>query len=159
MNTPLSSVLTLAFACTALLSAGCSKSDRTDAKSTLKEAAHDTKVVAKEAAHDTGVAISNAWDGVKDYTFDRRSDFSKEAKAVSARMEAKTSALRTDYSEAKASSSRRAAMDELRDSEADYNDKLAALGTATADTWNAAKNNVILAWDKLDASYRVARAN
>ena len=30
---------------------------------------------------------------------------------------------------------------------------------ASADTWEAAKNNVVLAWDKLQASYRKARAS
>ena len=34
-----------------------------------------------------------------------------------------------------------------------------ALGTASGDTWTAAKDNVVLAWDKLQASYRKARAN
>ena len=44
-------------------------------------------------------------------------------------------------------------------SEADYKAKLDALGTASSDTWSAAKDNVVLAWDKLQASYRKARAN
>jgi hypothetical protein len=151
--------LTVALAGTALIGAGCSKADRADATSTLKEAAHDTKVATQEVAHDAGVAITDAWEGVRNYAFDKRSDFSKQATAVGARMEAQVSALRTEQSEAQASESRGAAMDELRDSQADFNDKLAALGTATADTWDAARNNVILAWDRLDAKYQVARAN
>jgi hypothetical protein len=50
-------------------------------------------------------------------------------------------------------------MDELKNSEADYKAKLEALGTATGDTWAAAKNNVVLAWDRLQASYHKARAS
>ena len=50
-------------------------------------------------------------------------------------------------------------MAELKDTEADYKAKLDALGTATADTWDAAKQNVIASWDKLQASYYKARAN
>ena len=50
-------------------------------------------------------------------------------------------------------------MAELKNSEADYKEKLAALGTASADTWDSAKQNVILAWDRLEVSYRKARAD
>ncbi|MDI1319899.1 MAG: hypothetical protein PSW75_06845 [bacterium] len=152
-------LLTLALGCSALIFAGCSKSDRTEAKANVKEAAHDTKVAVQEAAHDAKVAIVDAWADVKGFTFDKHDDFSKHAKALSARMEAQVSELRADYSEAKASASRHAAMEELKNSEANYQEKLSALGTASADTWDAAKQNVILAWDKLDASYRKARAD
>jgi len=150
MNTQkkISSLLALALGCSALLFAGCNKADRADAKATVKEVAHDAKV-----------AIVDAWADVKGFTFDKHDDFSKQAKALSARMEAQVSELRANYSEAKASASRQAAMAELKDSEANYKEKLDALGTATADTWDAGKQNVILAWDKLDASYRKARAD
>jgi predicted pyridoxine 5'-phosphate oxidase superfamily flavin-nucleotide-binding protein len=74
-------------------------------------------------------------------------------------MEAKMSELRANYSEAKASASRKAAMAELKDAEADYKEKLAALGSATADTWDSAKQNVIASWDKLQAKYDKARAD
>ena len=151
--------LILALGCTALVFAGCNKAERADAKASVKEAAHGTKVAVQEAAHDAKVAIVDAWADVKSFTFDKHDDFSKHAKSLSARMEVQLSELHTSYSEAKASASRRAAMDELKSSEADYKSKLDALGTATADTWDVAKQNVILAWDKLDASYRKARAD
>ncbi len=153
------SLLILALGCTALIFTGCSKADRSDAKATAKEAANDTKVAVQDAAHATKEAITDAWADVKGFTFDKHDDFTKQAKALSARMEAQVSEVRANYSEAKASASRRAAMAELKNSEADYQEKLSALGTATADTWDAAKQNVIHAWDKLDASYRKARAD
>lgn len=132
----------------ALVFSGCSKADRADAKATVKEVAHDAKV-----------AVSDAWADVKGFTFDKHDDFDKHAKALAARMDAQLSELRANYSEAKASASRHAAMEELKDSEANYKEKLSALGTATADTWDAAKQNVILGWDRLEASYRKARAD
>ena len=58
-----------------------------------------------------------------------------------------------------ASASRKAAMAEIKDSEAAYKGKIEALGTATADTWDSAKQNVISAWDHLQASYYKARAD
>lgn len=148
MKNKLPALLAITLGCSALAFTGCNKQDRADASSKVKEVAHDTKE-----------AISDGWDNVKDYTFDKRNDFSAQSKALSARMDAQVSELRANYSEAQASASRKAAMNELKNSEADYKEKLSALGNATADTWDAAKNNVILAWDKLEASYKKARAN
>jgi hypothetical protein len=142
------SLLSLAVLGTALAVTGCSKQDRADASATVKEAAHDTQV-----------AVANAWGEVKDFSFDKRNDFSAKAKSLSAQWDVQASELRANYSEAQASASRRAAMEELKNSEADYKAKLDALGSASADTWDAAKNNVVLAWDRLQASYHKARAN
>jgi len=159
MKNKIPSLLSLALGCTALIFAGCNKADRADAKATVKEAAHDTKVAVQDAAQATKEAVTDAWADVKDFTFDQRDSFSAKSKELSARMDAELSELRANYSEAKASASRKAAMEELKNSEADYKEKLAALGTATGDTWDAARNNVILAWDKLQLSYRKARAD
>ncbi|MEX2044038.1 MAG: hypothetical protein WD941_01720 [Opitutus sp.] len=127
---------------------GCTKQDRTDAKDVVKDAYADTKA-----------AVSDTWGDIKAYTFDKRDDFTKSAKAMSSKLESEISQLHANYSEAKASASRKAAMEELKSSEADYKAKLDALGTATADTWDSAKQNVIASWDKLQASYYKARAD
>ncbi len=126
---------------------GCSKSDRADTKAQIKDSYKETKA-----------AVIDAWGDVKSFTFEKRDSFSANAKALSSKMESKLSELRASYSEAKASASRKAAMEELQNSESDYNEKLAALGTATANTWDSAKQNVIAAWDKLQAAYDKARA-
>ena len=128
--------------------AGCSKQTRSSAGDTVKGAYEDTKA-----------AMANAWDNVKSYSFDKRDDFTANAKALSAKMEAQTSSLHADYSDAKASASRKAAMADLKSSEADYKEKVAALGNATAATWDSAKQNVIASWDRLQASYYKARAD
>ena len=141
-------VALLAVCFSALAFSGCSKHDRDDAGDKVKDAYQDSKS-----------AVSNAWDNVKSYTFDKRNDFTANAKAVTSKMDAQVSELRANYSEANASASRKAAMAELKDSEADYKSKLDALGNATADTWDSAKQNVIASWDKLQASYYKARAN
>lgn len=127
---------------------GCSKQDRTDVNSTAKDMYSDSKA-----------SMANAWDSVRTYTFEKRDDFRASAKSMSASMDAKISEVRANYSEAKASASRKAAMNELKDSESDYEAKLDALGNATAATWDSAKQNVIAAWDRLEASYKKARAD
>lgn len=127
---------------------GCSKKERTDVGTTAQGVYTDAKN-----------AMVNAWDDVKSYSFDKKNDFEKSAKAMSSKMEAQLSEVRANYSEAKASASRKAAMAELKNAEADYKDKVDALGKATAATWDSAKNNVIAAWDKLQASIQKARAD
>lgn len=130
------------------LVAGCSKNERTDLADKAKDAYQDTKA-----------AVAKGWANVKSYTFEKRSDFALELKAMEAEFDANVSKLRAEYSEEKASASRKAAMEELRNSEADYKAKLAALGTATADTWDAARDDVAAAWDRLQAAYAKARAD
>ena len=147
-NMKKSSFPLLLAAAAALAFTACSKHDRADASAKVKDAYQDTKA-----------AVADAWGDVKSYTFEKRDDFSKSAKALETRMDAQLSELRANYSEAKASASRKAAMDELKNADADYKEKLAALGHASADTWDSAKQNVVAAWDRLQAAYAKARAD
>ena len=133
---------------TAFSLSGCTKNDRADASAKTGEMVADTKD-----------ALSQGWDNVKTFTFEKRDDFRANAKALTAKMDARMSELHANYSEAKASASRKAAMAEIKDSDVAYKEKLEALGTATADTWDSAKQNVISAWDRLQASYYKARAD
>jgi hypothetical protein len=128
MKLPSTKILPLAVLSLGLatvLVTGCSKKTRDDAGATAQGVYNDTKN-----------AMANAWDDVKGFTFDKKSDFEKSAKAMSSTMEAKLSEVRANYSEAKASASRKAAMEELKNSEADYKAKVNALGSATAATWD-----------------------
>jgi len=145
-NTIRSTLLTL-IALAALGLTACSKEKREDITDKTKEVYKDTK--------DT---VAEGWADLKDYTFEKRSNFSTKLKAHQTDLEADVSKLRAEYSDATASTSRRAAMNELKDSEADYKAKLAAVGNATADTWASARDNVIASWDRLHASYAKARA-
>lgn len=146
-NRILPSTLLLAFSVAALSLAGCSERKRDDLADKTKDVYQDTKN-----------AVAKGWDNLKDYTFEKRNDFTAMMKAREADFEAGVSKLRAEYSEANASASRKAAMAELKDSEANYKQKLSALGNATADTWTAARDDVAAAWDRLQASYAKARA-
>jgi hypothetical protein len=138
----------LTAACASLVTTGCNKQDRTTASTAVQDAYADTKT-----------AMSNAWDDVRTYSYEKRDDFTRSARALSSKFDSEVSQLRANYSDATASASRKIAMDELKNSEADYKAKLDALGHASAATWESAKQNVIAAWDKLQASYHKARAN
>jgi hypothetical protein len=127
---------------------GCSKSDTDAATDKVKDVYQDSKD-----------AVVDTWKDVKSYTFEKRDDFGTEAKAQMAQIDANVARLHAKESDAQASASRKAAWDDLKTSEADYKTKLDALGTATADTWDSAKQNVVSAWDHVKASYDKARAN
>lgn len=142
------SICVVAAGLTTFSFSGCSKGDRADASAKTGEVIADTKD-----------ALSHGWDNVKSFTFEKRDDFRANAKALTAKMDARMSEMHANYSEAKASASRKAAMAEIKDSEVAYKEKLEALGTATADTWDSAKQNVISSWDRLQASYYKARAD
>lgn len=146
-TTLLRSSILLAAGFAALLFSACSKESRDDVADKTKDAYQDSKT-----------AVANGWENLKSYSYDKRSDFSKEVAAQQADFDAGVSKLRAEYSEAQATASRKAAMAELKDAEANYKEKLAALGNASSDTWGAARDNVILAWDKLQAAYKNARA-
>lgn len=140
-------VPTLALTTLALALAGCSREERADASASAKQAFADTKA-----------ALGDAWQDVKAFTFEKKEQFAATARAMTSKMDAQAAELRANYAEDRASASRKAAMEEFKNSEADYKSKVDALGRASADTWDAAKQNVIAAWERLEASYRKARA-
>jgi hypothetical protein len=139
---------TIAIGAATLAGTGCSKKETTDAQTKVKDAYEDAKT-----------AVADTWKDVKSYTFEKRDDFSANAKALTSKMDSQVQELRVNYSEAKASASRKAAMDELKSSQADYQDKVDALGRATADTWDSAKQNAVSSWDRLQAAYYKAKAD
>ncbi|MBI4624791.1 MAG: hypothetical protein HY736_16440 [Verrucomicrobia bacterium] len=124
-----------------------------------KQEQQKVSTAVKDTYEDSKEAMAKAWNNVKDHTFDKRDDFSANAKALAARMDVQLSEVRANYSEAKASASRKSAMEELKNSEADYKEKSKALGNATAATWDSGKKNVLLSWDRLQSAYYKARAD
>lgn len=128
--------------------AGCSREDRADISDKSRDVYNNVKT-----------STANAWQDFKAATFEKKSEFSEHARAMQREFEAQTSKLKAEFSEAQASASRKAAMEELKNSEADYKQKLDALGNASADTWDAARDNVVAAWDRMQAAYAKARAD
>lgn len=142
------SLSVLAASLVSLAGTGCSKHESNEAREKVKDAYEEAKT-----------AVVDTWKDVKSYTFEKHDDFSANAKALTSKMDSQVQQLRVNYSDAKASASRRAAMEELKNSQADYKDKVEALSHATADTWDSAKQNVIGSWDRLQAAYDKARAD
>jgi hypothetical protein len=128
----------------ALIFSGCSKTDTTSAGDQVKAAA--TSVTN---------AVSDSWDNIKDYTYDRRVEFSASIDRMTVQLDNKTSDLKAKFAAAPdtASKDRASAMKDYDDARADLKAKLADLGNATADTWADAKDKVAQSWKHVQAAY------
>lgn len=171
MNPVPTRLLSLTVVCAALpLFVACNKQERAEAGDKAKAAYVDTKDKAKELYNDTKdktvemydksrAAVASQWAKLKAYTYEKRDEFTSSSKALEAEMDAQVSKLKAKIDQEQASASRKAALDELKNAEADYKQKLSALGSATSATWDSAKSSVVAAWDRWEASYRKALAD
>jgi hypothetical protein len=150
MKTPHSLVLLLASLGSAIAigSSGCSKSDNSTASSNLQ----DAKTAVTNAAVDVKNAAVDGWDSLKDYTYDKKVEFS-------ASMDRNTKSMDDKIAEEKAqvpstlSADKQAAIKDYDEARADLKARLTELGNATADTWADAKAKVATAWQKVKADY------
>jgi len=128
--------------------AGCAKPKHDDLGTRVKRVYEEAKG-----------AVTDAWADVKGYTYEKRTEFGAKARAMKSKMDDEVDQLRADYAESKASASRKAAMEEVRNAQADFKAKVDALGHASADTWDSAKQKVVAAWDRLEAAVKKARSD
>jgi hypothetical protein len=130
MKTSFPILLALAVLCpaTLILTGGCSKADNSNASTVGQDI--------KTTAIDT-------WDSIKDFTFEKRTDFSDSIQRMDDKMDAKIADM-------KAKGTNTSDYDQAR---ADLKARLSDLGNATSDTWAAAKTNVQKAWDRTKAAY------
>ena len=135
---------------TLLFSSACSKAD--DSK--LADAAHDTKVAVTNAVDDVKARSVEVWAQIKDFAYDKRSDFSKGVDSLAKKTDEKIASLKAEV--APGSADRTAAIKDYDEARAELKVKLAALDSATADTWADAKDQASKAWDKVEAAYNKA---
>lgn len=157
-----SKLLPLALGLVSLAVIGCSRNEpnTTAANPTpARTTAETLQADVKGAYNATKDSMSNAWDNVTEYTFEKRSDFADRSKALSADLEARVSELQASRASANASASRQAALDEVRDAHSNFNSKVDALGNATSATWTSARAEVVSAWDRTVAALRNAQAD
>lgn len=156
MKTPRSLLFVIAAVAPAALlgSWGCSKSE----SSKSQEVAQDIKTTAKDVAADVKTAAIDTWDSIKDFTFDRRSDFSASIDRMAKGLDAKVADLKAKASTVPdaAAKDKEAAIKEYDEARADLKARLADLGNATADGWADAKAKVAASWEKVEAAYKKA---
>jgi uncharacterized phage infection (PIP) family protein YhgE len=139
----------------ALLISGCSKTDTTSANM------EKVKADAKEVAADVKTAVSDSWDSIKDYTFEKRADFSASLDRMAASLDDKASAFKAKVSGVPdaAAKDRESAIKEYDEARADLKAKLTDLGNATADTWADAKAKVAESWKHVQAAYEKVKSS
>lgn len=130
---------------------GCSKSSNPSGPSVVQ----DVKTTATDVAADVKTTAIDTWDSIKDFTFDRRSDFSASIGRMSASLDAKVADLKAKASTLPdaAAKDRDAAIKEYDAASADLKARLTDLGNATADTWADAKAKVSDAWQRVKADF------
>jgi hypothetical protein len=128
--------------------AGCSKSADSTASSNLQ----DAKTAVKDAAIDVKNAAVDGWDSLKDYTYDKRVEFSASMDRMQKNMDEKIAEEKAQ-APSTLSADKQAAIKDYDDAKADLKARLADLGNATADTWADAKAKVAAAWQKVKADY------
>jgi hypothetical protein len=129
MKTTLSSLLAIAaLAPATLLFNGCSRADKDNAAT---------------VGQDIKSTAIDSWDSIKDYTFEKKTEFSAYMSRMDDSMDAKVADLKAkgktvpDYDDAKV----------------DLKKSLNDLNNATADTWADAKAKTERAWDRVKADY------
>jgi hypothetical protein len=122
------------------ISGGCSRQD----KDNVSAVAQDIKTTAIDS-----------WDSVKDYTFEKRVEFSASMDRMSASMDDNIAAAKAKLSSTPdtASKDKAAAIKDYDDARADLKAKLSDLNNATSDTWADAKAKVSDAWQRVKAAY------
>lgn len=130
-----------------VLFSACSKTR--DASSTTSSTAStppaDTSAPAATASSATaGTTGVDTWDSVKNFSYDQRSDFIAKTSAYTAELDAKAGAAKGDAKNRLAQ-----ARDDLRNAASELN-------SATAQTWDTAKERVGRAWQQAESAYRNA---
>ncbi len=144
------SLLFLAALSAALLPlSGCAKNDA------VASAVQDTKTAAKDLAADVKQAAVDSWDAVKDFTFEKRAEFSAGLDRMAAKHDAEVAAANAKVKglPETAAKERDHANKEFADARANLKAALADVGNATADTWAATKEKSAQAWQRLHAAY------
>jgi hypothetical protein len=129
-------------------STGCSKSDNSTASSSVQ----DAKVAVTNAAVDVKNAAVDTWDSIRDYTYDRRTEFSASIDRMDKTMDDKMADMKAKAPDTY-SADKQAAIKDYDDARADLKAKLADLGNATSDTWADAKAKVAAAWQRVKTDY------
>jgi hypothetical protein len=140
---------------------GCSKSaDSTTTVEATRADGSNVTVAVSDAS--VTVGVSDAWDRIKDFTYERRADFNAGIDRMSKDMDDQTAVFRARVAGVPdaASRGRDSALKEYDDARADLKSKRTDLDNATADTWADAKTKAAASWKSTKAAYdKVTKAN
>jgi hypothetical protein len=111
-----------------IFTGGCSKADKDNASA---------------VAQDIKTTAIDSWNSIKDFTFEKRVEFSAYMSRMSDDMDTKVADMKAKGKN----------VPDYDDAHADLKTSLNNLNNATADTWADAKAHVEKAWDRVKADY------
>jgi hypothetical protein len=139
----------------AILQPACSKNDSTSqAVESTKTAAKDIATAVKDTAVDT-------WDNIKDYTYEKRADFAEHIDRMAAKRDAEVAELNAKVTGLPdtAAKARDQANKDFADARAYLKTQTEHVRTATADTWDDAKEKTAEAWKRVQAAYEKVKSS
>lgn len=110
--------------------------------------APDVKTAAKNLAADVKDVAVGLWDGIKDYTHEKRVELANRFDGAVDAMDKKLDTLPQKTSEQRVKARR-----EFEDAKAALKVKLAELRASSSDTWDATKEKTKDAWKRVEAAY------
>jgi hypothetical protein len=130
MKTPLSTFIALSAIVPAalLFTGGCSRADKDNATT---------------VGQDIKTTAVDSWDSIKDYTFEKRVEFSAYMSKMDDSLDSKAADLKAKGKN----------LPDYDDAKSDFKKSLNDLNNATADTWADAKAKSEKAWDRVKAAY------
>ncbi|HUR59057.1 MAG TPA: hypothetical protein VM029_15185 [Opitutaceae bacterium] len=152
-----------------LLAAGCAReknpppkavtqSQPAPATSEPARVLRTARTAATNVAAEAGAAFSSSWEGIKDFTYEKRTDVAASLDRLSAAVDEQVQTLKAKRASVSESSAKDwdFAMKELEDARADLRFKLSELNKATAETWAEARERAAEAWRRTqEAAARV----
>lgn len=108
------------------------------------------QVATSNAMADAGNALAASWENIKDYTYEKRADFSAGFGRMASSLDEQVQALKAKRATVPEASVKDwdFNMKELEDARADLRSKLSELGKASSETWALAKERAAEAWKR-----------
>jgi hypothetical protein len=130
----------------ALLQTGCSKNE-----TSARQIEPSANANGADVAVNVNAPVSDSWDGVKDYTYEKRGEFTAAFDRMTAKMADKTREIKAKGGSLSddGAKDRDHAMNDLAEARSELTSRLTDLNNATADTWADAKGKVGQAWQKV----------
>ena len=127
----------------------CSKND------SAEDVAQNTKTAVKDAAHDAKQMAVDSWDTIKDFTFDQRKAFEDGIDHMGQTYDADLAAMNAKLNGLPEGTARTrdVAVKEFNSASAALKVQLKALRGSSADTWVAAKEKTVIAWQRVQTSF------
>lgn len=101
---------------------------------------------------------SDSWNELSTYTYERRGEFNSSLNAMSAKVDAEIATLKSKTTSGGNADNKQEALKEVQEAKADFDGKAAALGRASQQQWNEARDEVAQSWQRLQSALQRARS-